>query len=230
MDTTSSSICSVSSCFNSLQTKTPQTQKLGEFNVKKNKSAIALLLVLCFAVVAIPEVRTVKASPVFGVIRIMPDGTVEGTDKIQRDGNVYTFTGDVNGYLNNTFGSLKGFLLVMRDNVVIDGAGHTLQCNGTGVGIFLRSMHNVTIKNFNLKGFVVGISLYVLIPVVPLEYPMQRGSALNNQIINNNITVVDTDNIMTGELGGWGIFVEFANNTVISGNTITTQDPEKGIF
>jgi len=198
--------------------------------VKKNKSAIALILVLCFAVVAIPEVRMGKAYPVFGIIRIMPDGTVEGTDKIQRDGNVYTFTGDVNGYLNNTFGDLKGFLLVMKDNVVIDGAGHTIQCNGTGVGIFLRSMYNVTIKNFNIEGFVVGISLYVMDPVVPLEYPMRRGKALNNQLLNNNITVVDSDNIMTGELGGWGIFVEFANNTVISGNTITTQDPEKGIF
>jgi parallel beta-helix repeat protein len=198
--------------------------------VKKNKSAIALILILCFVVVAIPVVRIVKADPVFGVIRIMPDGTVEGTDKIHQDGDVYTFTGDVNGYLNNTFGDLKGFLLVMKDNVVIDGAGHTLQCNGTGVGIFLRSMHNVTIKNFNLKGFAVGISLYVMDPVVPLEYPMRRGRALNNQLLNNNITVVETDNIMTGELGGWGIYLEFANNTLVSGNTIATQNPEKGIY
>jgi putative cofactor-binding repeat protein/parallel beta-helix repeat protein len=198
--------------------------------VKKFISSIVLLLVLCFALVATPEVKMVKADPVFGVIRIMPDGTVEGTDKIQRNGDTYTFTGDVNGYLNNSFGDLKGFLLVMKDNVVIDGAGHTIQCNGTGVGIFLRSMHNVTVKNFNIEGFVVGISLYVMDPVVPLEYPMQRGHALNNQILNNNITVVDTNNIMTGELGGWGIYLEFANNTVVSGNTITAEDPEKGIF
>ena len=199
-------------------------------NTKESTSTIIFILVLCFALVAVPEVKMVKADPVFGVIRIMPDGTVEGTDKIQRDGNVYTFTGDVNGYLNNSFGDLKGFLLVMKDNVVIDGAGHTIQCNGTGVGIFLRSMHNVTIKNFSIKGFAVGISLYVMDPVVPLEYPMQRGHALNNQLLNNNITVVDTDNIMTGELGGWGICLEFANNTLISGNTITTQTPEKGIY
>jgi putative cofactor-binding repeat protein len=198
--------------------------------MKKNSSAFVLLLVLCFAVVAVPEVKIVKTDPVFEIIRIMPDGTVEGTDKIHRDGNVYTFTGDVNGYLNNSFTDLKGFLLVMRDNVVIDGAGHTLKCNGTGVGIFLRSMHNVTVKNFNLKGFAVGISLYLVEPGVLLEYPMERGHALNNQLLNNNITVVDSDDIITGELGGWGIYLEFANNTVISGNTITTQTPEKGIY
>jgi parallel beta-helix repeat protein len=198
--------------------------------MKKSKSVFALLLVLCFALVAVTEVRMAKADPVLGVIRIMPDGTVEGTDKIQRDGNVYTLTGDVNGYLNSSFGDLKGFLLIMRDNIVLDGAGHTLQCNGTGVGIFLRSMHNVTVKNFNLEGFAVGISLYVMDPVVPLEYPMRRGRALNNQILNNNITAVYTESIMTGELGGWGIYIEFANNTLVSGNTITASSPQKGIY
>jgi putative cofactor-binding repeat protein/parallel beta-helix repeat protein len=198
--------------------------------VKRITSTTVLLLILSVALVAVPEVKIVKADPIFGVIRITPDGTVEGTDKIQRDGNVYTFTGDINGYLNSTFGDLKGFLLVMRDNVVIDGAGHTLQCNGTGVGIFMRSMHNVTVKNFNLKGFAVGISLYVMDPVVPLEYPMGRGHALNNQILNNNITVSYNESIMTGELGGWGIYLEFANNTVVSGNTIVTSNPERGIF
>ncbi len=198
-------------------------------NPKKNKSVIALLLVLCLAVVVVPEVKIAKADPVLGIIRIMPDGTVEGTDKIQQDGDVYTFTGDVTVQLNNEWGDLEGFLLVMRDNVVVDGAGHTLQCNGTGVGIFVRSMHNVTVKNFNLEGFSVGISSYVMDPVVPLEYPMHRGEALNLQFINNTITVVDSGSLMSGDMGGWGIYVEFANNTLVSGNTITSSNPQKGI-
>ena len=198
--------------------------------MKKIVSRFALLLVLSFVLVSIPEARIVKAPPVLGAIRIMPSGTVEGTDKIQRNGDIYTLTGDINGYLNDTFGALSGFLLVIKDNIVIDGAGHTIQGNGTGVGIFMRSMHNVTIKNFNINGFVVGISFYVMDPTVPPEYPIQRGSALNNQILNNNITAVDTDSITVGGLGGWGIYVEFANNTVISGNTITSQNPQKAIY
>jgi putative cofactor-binding repeat protein/parallel beta-helix repeat protein len=196
----------------------------------EQRTVVVLLLILYFASSCISEIKILKADPVFGVIRIMPDGTVEGTDKINRDGNVYTFTGDVNGYLNDTFGELKGFLLVMKDNVVIDGAGHTVQCNGTGVGIFLRSMHNVTIKNFNLKGFAVGVSFYVMDPVVPLEYPMRRGHALKNKILNNNITVVHAESIMSGELGGWGIYLEFANYTLVSGNTIVTPNPKKGVY
>jgi putative cofactor-binding repeat protein/parallel beta-helix repeat protein len=197
--------------------------------VKKSASLLVLLLVFSFVIVAFSEVRMAKADPVFGIIRIMPDGTVEGTDKIQRNGDVYTFTGDVNGYLNNEWGDLEGFLLVMKDNVVVDGAGHTLQCNGTGVGIFVRSMYNVTVKNFNLEGFSVGVSSYVMDPVVPLEYPMERGHALNCQILNNTITVVDNGSLMSGDLGGWGIYVEFADNTVVSGNTIASSNPQKGI-
>ena len=196
--------------------------------MKNSISLIGLLLILCFSVFIVPEVRVVKADIVFGVIRIMPDGTVEGTDKIQRDGDTYTFTGDVNGYLNTSFGDLKGFLLAMKDNIVIDGAGHTIQCNGTGVGVFLRSMYNITIKNLNIKGFSVGISSYIIDPICPEEIPIQRGSALNNHIINNTITVVNSSTL-TGELGGWGIYVEFANNTLVSGNTITAQNPKKGI-
>ena len=160
--------------------------------MKKSASMLVLLLVLSFCLVAFSEVRIAKAVPVLGIVRIMPDGSVEGTDKIQQNGDVYTFTGDVSGELNNEFGDLEGFLLVMKDNIVVDGAGHTLHCNGTGVGIFLRSLHNVTVKNFNLEGFSVGISSYVIDPGIPLEYPMHRGRALNLQILNNTINVADS--------------------------------------
>ncbi|PVX23055.1 MAG: hypothetical protein CW691_11745, partial [Candidatus Bathyarchaeum sp.] len=197
--------------------------------MKNFVSLIGLLLILCFSVFIVPEVRVVKADIVVGVIRIMPDGAVEGTDKIQRDGDTYTFTGDVNGVLNTSFGDLSGFLLAMKDNIVIDGAGHTIQCNGTGVGVFLRSMYNITIKNLNIKGFSVGISSYA-IDLCPEDVPIQRGRGLNNKIINNTITVVNSTSTMTDKLGGWGIYVEFANNTFVSGNTITAQNPQKGIY
>ena len=41
-----------------------------------------------------PEIAIVKADV---VIYIRADGSVEGTDKIQREGTVYTFTGDIKG-------------------------------------------------------------------------------------------------------------------------------------
>ena len=196
--------------------------------MKKNKSVFALLMVLCFAVVVVPEVGRVKADTFSGVIRIMSDGTVEGTDKIQRNGDVYTFTGDVNADLPSSFTNLESFMLVMKDNIVIDGAGHTLESNGIGIGIFLRSRHNVTVNNFNLKGFAIGISLAIT-DTSSYEYPSGR-RALNIEILNNNITAVYTEGFLTGDNSGWGIYLEFSDNAVVSGNTITTQDPQKGIF
>jgi len=42
--------------------------------------------------VSLVEIGIVKAE---STIYIRADGNVEGTDKIQRDGNVYTFTGEI---------------------------------------------------------------------------------------------------------------------------------------
>ena len=91
--------------------------------VGDKRATQVLLLVLCFAVVSIPQIGVVKAE---STVYIRADGTVEGTDKIQRDGNIYTFTGDI-------FDSI----VVEKDDVVIEGAGYTLQGNGSEAGIRL---------------------------------------------------------------------------------------------
>ena len=77
-----------------------------------------LFLSLCMLVVTVPIISSVKAN---GIIYIRADGTVEGTDNIQLDGNVYTFTGSINGPI-----------VVERDDIVVDGSDYSLQ--GTGIG------------------------------------------------------------------------------------------------
>jgi len=92
--------------------------------------------------VALANVEVVGASV---SIYIRADGSVEGTDRIQRDGDVYTFTGYI-----------YGGIMVQADSIVIDGAGHTLSGLGDEAGItFARS--NVTIKNIQIKDFKWGI-------------------------------------------------------------------------
>jgi parallel beta-helix repeat protein len=169
-----------------------------------------------------------SSGPVLGLIRIMSDGTVQGTNKIQRNGNTYTLTDDIICGLNDTFGPLKPCIIVMRDNAVIDGAGHTIQSNGTGLGIFMRGVQGVTIKNLNLKGFVGGISSYIMNPAAPLETLQKKTTSC--QIINNDIDVLNSQTFWYSELSGYGIYVEFADNTIISGNIIKTQDSSRGIY
>ena len=108
--------------------------------------------------VFLPEINIVRAS---GTIYIRSDGSVEGTDKIQRDGNIYTFTDNIYDEID-----------VEKDNIVVDGAGYAVQGTGSGTGIDLSIRDNVTIKNVEIQEFGEGIRLFY-------------GS--NNRIIGNNI-------------------------------------------
>ena len=153
--------------------------------VGDRRVALVLFLILCFAIVSLPEIGIVKAE---GTIYIRADGTVEGTDKIQKDGNVYTFTGDI-------FDSI----VVEKDDVVIDGAGYSLQGNGSGYGIYLIHRSYVTIRNVEIEEFDKGIRLY-------------GGS--NNTICENDIAN-----------NGLGIYIQASSeNNTISGNNITNNN------
>jgi len=68
---------------------------------------LVLLLFLSVVLVSLPQIGVVKAQ---SMIYIRADGTVEGTDKIQREGNVYIFTDNINGEI-----------VVEMDGIVVDG-------------------------------------------------------------------------------------------------------------
>jgi len=159
--------------------------------VEKRRAVLILMLILCSVLVALPNILTVRASE---TIYIRADGTVEGTDKIQRDGNVYTFTDNI----------VNQSIVVEKDNIVVDGAGYTLEGDGTIESIWLENRCNVTIKNMQITHFGAGIKI--------------MGTCKNNTIIGNNIT----DN--GHETYGNGIWVSFgASNNTISGNNITNN-------
>ena len=157
--------------------------------VEKRRAALILMLILCSILVAIPNILTVRASE---TIYIRADGTVEGTDKIQRDGNVYTLTDNI-----------YEKIVVEKDNIVVDGAGYTLEGDGSIEAIWLENRCNVTIKNMQITHFGGGIKI-------------MGTRSQNNTIIGNNIT----DN--GHETYGNGIALTFgASQTTISGNNIT---------
>jgi parallel beta-helix repeat protein len=122
------------------------------------RAVLLLSVIICFAVVSIPEIGVVKAE---GAIYIRADGSVEGTDKIQRDGDVYTLKGNLVSEFESYYG-----LTIEADNIILDGAGFTLQGSGNGIGIYLPTLtpdepgrSNVTIKNLQINGFNTGIKL-----------------------------------------------------------------------
>jgi len=131
--------------------------------LKKKLAAKILLITFMFALLTlVSKVRQIKAN---GTIYIKADGSIDPqTAPIQTiDNATYTFAANI----------YNCSVIVERDNIVIDGAGYTLQGIKDGTGISLSARSNVTIKNLEIRGFYNGIFLY-------------RSS--NNRIYGNNIT------------------------------------------
>jgi parallel beta-helix repeat protein len=183
--------------------------------MKTMKTKVALAIVfLAFTMVMFT--KTANAETVPPRISIGSDGNFDpATTPIQRDGNVYTFTGDVYAQL-----------VVDRDNIVIDGAGYALQGNYNGtrtdtwevgqgpnqeynesqvpwtIGIDLanKNVHQLTVRNLNIKNFYIGMYIWTT----------------NNTITGCSVT----DNIV-------GILLSGDSNTITK-NYIANN--EEGIF
>jgi len=129
--------------------------------VKKSVSLLVLLLLFSVVLVSSSQIEVVKAQ---SVIYIRADGTVEGTDKIQRVSDIYTFTGNI-----------EGSIVVEKDDVVIDGTYYKLQGSGDGVGVYVPNSGNLEIKNIKIHGFKFAIYF-------------DRFSTNNNIIFGNTLT------------------------------------------
>ena len=151
-----------------------------------------------------------------GTVYIRADGSIDPPDApIQRDGNVYTLTGNI--------ASSADGIVVERDNIVIDGAGYTLQGTGSGRGIDLYGRKNVTVQNTRIDNFASGIGQSRYSPI-----NMVHGiRVLKNTITNNRCGVsfiysynnIIIENNITNNY--YGISLSYSFNNTISRNNIT---------
>jgi len=155
---------------------------------------MTLIIILLGMMSGLFRIQKVEAS---GTIYIKADGGVDpSTAPISSVDNVtYTFTDNINDSI-----------VVERDNIVVDGAGYTVE--GTGAygskGINLTFTWNITIKNMKIKAFENGIFL--------------SGSYYIN-ILGNEITGNE-----------YGIFIrEYSNFNSIYANNITSNS-QSAIF
>ncbi len=148
----------------------------------------ALLLFLsAFAVdVVRPDTVTTPAT-----IYIRADGSIDpATAPLQCAGNTYNFTGDI----YSPFVLDKSAIVVEKENVVLNGAGYSLQGIGNGVGVNVTRLNNVTIENLEIKKFGIGIIV---------------SESSNNTFFKNILAENDVG------LGLWQV-----SSNKISGNTI----------
>lgn len=185
--------------------------------MKKTVSTFVLLFAI-FLVYTSPQfVDLVSANflpppPPTVQVYIRADGSVDpATTPIERFGDVYVLADNL---LNHT-------LEIQCDNIVVDGAGFTLKGVGVNAGITLSGRKNVTIKNLDIRNYVMSVWLQQSSKNTISNNRMLTfcnvilDSSSHNQITGNNITGQDTGY-------GYGVQVNSgsSNNTII-GNSFT---------
>jgi len=173
-------------------------------NVKALVAFAIVVLAVCFSAF---RVGIVVASE---TIRIRTDGSISplGAPLSTVDNVTYTLSDDV------------GSIFLERDNVVLDGVGHSVQGRGIGrggTGVYLNGRSNVEIRNLKIEAFDVGLFLNgscdVLVTknlIVGNEYGIQLFCSSENMISENDIF---------GNSFGIGFADQSENNTVF-GNAI----------
>jgi len=101
-----------------------------------------------------------------------------------------------------------------QDNLTLDGAGHTVTGPGyeqsTGYGVCLPRRRGVTVKNVNVRGFVVGIYLYE-----------SSGNTLRNNSTSNNFRGIG----LAGTSGVPGV----SGSNTLSGNVMSNNQFNFGV-
>jgi parallel beta-helix repeat protein len=138
-----------------------------------------------------------KPQPAFTILN---DGSVDPpTAPIQRNGETYTLTDNIIGIT----------IAVERNNVVLDGGGHTLQGNGNSTGVFNRNQNGVTVRNMEIRKHFRGIWL---LTDVYIEEITGNHIVSGNTITNNNL----------------GIFISYSSNNVLRNNQL--NDNTRSIY
>ncbi|WNZ28943.1 MAG: right-handed parallel beta-helix repeat-containing protein [Candidatus Bathyarchaeota archaeon] len=190
--------------------------------ILETKATLLVLLIFCVLLLSIPNIGLVKAE---GTIYIRSDGAVEGTDKIQRNGEIYVLTGNISAGIQ-----------VQKSNIVLDGAGYTVQGNGVenqrgidlsndrGSDLSRPKISNVTVKDMRIVNFSCGVAHvntanntiignYIADCFIGINV---MGSP-NDFLIKNNTFVNNVNPISIAYSGGVQVITE---NSFIDGNFI----------
>jgi parallel beta-helix repeat protein len=122
------------------------TETTNGISTYHNTSGSFYLQIISFAKNYTIIIEQDSLSQSYVTIFIKADGTVEGTDKIQRDKDIYMFTDDI-----------FDEIVVKRSNIILDGKGYSLHGSWKEIGINLTNLRNVTIKNTNIHNFATAI-------------------------------------------------------------------------
>jgi len=172
-----------------------------------------VLVLLCLTVFSLTCGLSANAQT-FQTIRINANGEVSpSTAAIQKVGNTYTLTAN-----------LSGSLIVEANNILIDGANHTLQGPSVNINCIAVNLTaaNVTVENMRITNWKVGVLS-----------AWNNNTITNNQFTNNSqgIAIYSDDNVIRQNNilnCSTGIFIDGGfrtqgDNNLITQNKITSN-------
>jgi len=197
--------------------------------MKRTALALLLLLLLVFSTVIV-ALFILFGAQTYSAVTIRPDGNIEGTSLIQRQGDTYTL-----------MGNLSCGVHVQKSDIVIDGAGYAIKGGDSNrIGISLSNnvpvnpsraqIKNVTVKNLKI------INCSFAIEFVPSVNDTFIGNYVadctigfniwwthNHTLIHNTIENCETG--ITISFGGGGNVIT-ENNIINSTVFVMEQSPD----
>ncbi len=165
-----------------------------------NKKTLALAGIVGLLLSALTGILTVNDAAANFIPEQPPSGiqisggNIRGTDLIQKvSDNTFILTG-----------SIDQTIVIMDNNIVLDGNGHTLEGSGKGTGVFLQAKTGVTIKNLKIAGFEYGVR--------STWYFYGSDSNLHGNTISNCTFTGNTNGIYIGD---------FSPGNKLTGNTLS---------
>jgi parallel beta-helix repeat protein len=182
--------------------------------------ALLIAIILVGATLAVTGVLALQ----FSAVPTVPEGyriTESGTNapNIIKSAGIFRLTGNINSTI-----------IIDDNNIILDGSGYSLFGSGDSFGIWLIDRTNVTIKNFNIQGFDVGIQCeHLMLSIYP-----QWDTTRNINITISNCTISESQvgiNIWACVGGAffdnkvanctWGIIFNGINDNNFTNNQIT---------
>jgi parallel beta-helix repeat protein len=200
--------------------------------MKSIVTAFMVTLILIGMLTFTLDIKPVRAN---GTIYIRADGSIDPpTAPITTADNVtYIFIGNINSDADG--------IVAERSNIIIDGAGYTLQGTGSGIGFDWFGINNVTIKHTNIKDFYIGITLDYSSNssiqgnrITNNVYGITLGSSSSSSVSGNNITTIwcgielldsSGNNVSENTIANslYGFWLSYSSNNSLSGNIMTNN-------
>jgi parallel beta-helix repeat protein len=182
-----------------------------------NAKALMMALIVCLLGVSVIFVGVQKSGAIGVTIYIRADGSIDPpTAPIQRNGTLYTLTGNVTIDVDG--------IVIEKNNATLDGAGYTIQGTGVyygSVGVNMSSIGSVIVKNMNIKGFYYGINLYSVTNCTITGNNITNNNQFGIKFRESSNCTVSNNKVMNDTYAGVWMFS--SSSFTVSGNTIANH-------